>query len=227
MSIEALRTSTLDWSPLRETEGAEKNQSSSSEQGVSQPPASIAPYNPLLAERFFTEALSAAEAGQFDRSLQLAQTHLIGYELQKALSFLCKAKAKAGQADEAFEIVERAAPEGLKQALLSSISRGLAEKGEAEKSTEVAYMIFDELDRDLTLEHNAKELVKLGARDQALEVANKISNRHAKRRALTPIASAFREAGEAAKVEMLQPIIDSLPLYREIFDELQLGYFPL
>jgi tetratricopeptide (TPR) repeat protein len=140
-----------------------------------------------------------AKAGQFDRALQIAQKIEDASGRSWALSDIAIVLAKAGQFDRALQIAQKIEDESIRSWALVGV---LAKAGQFDRALQIAQEETEnELDHSLALKYIAAALAEAGQLDRALEVAETIDHPIARLQALAAIVAAKREAekGESEK----------------------------
>jgi serine protease Do len=147
-------------------------------------------------------AEAVAEAGQFDRALQIAQK--IKDELDHS-SVLVGVLAKAGQFDRALQIAQKIEDESARSWALSDIAIVLAKAGQFDRALQIAQKIEDGSVRSWAL---VGVLAKAGQFDRALQIAQETENELDHSLALKYIAAAMAEAGQLDRALEVAETID-------------------
>jgi tetratricopeptide (TPR) repeat protein len=153
-------------------------------------------------------AIAVAEAGQFDRALQIAQKI---DELDRS-SVLVGVLAKAGQFDRALQIAQKIEDASGRSWALSDIAIVLAKAGQFDRALQIAQKIEDESIRSWAL---VGVLAKAGQFDRALQIAQKIEDESIRSWALVGVlakAGQFDRALQIAQEETENELDHSLAL---------------
>jgi serine protease Do len=167
-------------------------------------------------------AVAMAEAGQFDRALQVAQK--IENELDRswALSEIAVAMAEAGQFDRALQVAQKIENASARSWALGGIAEALAQAGQFYRALQIAQKIKGARSLSSALAEIAAAMAKAGQMKEAaqtfqlaLQVAQKIEDALDHSWALREIAVAMAKAGQFDRaLQVAQKLEDALILNR-------------
>jgi serine protease Do len=176
-------------------------------------------FNPFFRFLHFSALMSVAEslaeAGQFDRALQVAQQIGDAWNRSFALKDIAEAMVKAGQtgwANEAFQLALQAAQKiedaSDRSQALREIAEAIAKAGQFDLALQIAQKIEDALVRSLALKDIAEAMAEVGQTKRAnqvfqfaLQAAQKIGDASARSFALSVIAEAMAKAGQMEEAD--------------------------